>query len=111
MWLKITKNGIKIHYLDIIGAGYRIHSSSIQRIDKKNFIFSKFEMDMIKGYSEQYLYQLPNIEKILRSWLFFKDKVAFRLFKNKRSILSIVFMLILGYIPGRIIKIIDNKYT
>jgi glycosyltransferase involved in cell wall biosynthesis len=68
MWLKMTRAGIKLQYLDILGVKYRTYKDSVSR-KKTNRIFSKHLVEVHKGLLENYFRYLPFKEKLLKVFL------------------------------------------
>lgn len=69
-WLSITKEGHKIHYLDIVGVKYREHSGSVQKkSSKKMQLISDFNLLKSQMILEHYLKYYPKRERILVFYL------------------------------------------
>lgn len=110
MWLKITKNGIKIHFLDFIGAKYRCHNASVQRSERNLQLFSSFKLSKDIYYKKNYLKELPFLEKLLRGFLITRDIYISKITKNRKSKLVILFIIVSGFSPGKILSKINEKY-
>jgi hypothetical protein len=81
----ITKNGIKIFYIDIIGSFYRIHNNSVQRSIN---ILSCFEESRLSYFINELKGEIPLSEyRRLKKNLFLK-KTLCRIFKNKKNFFS-----------------------
>lgn len=70
MWLKITKNNIKLYYLDSISAKYRIHKNSLVKYKGKFESISDRTFNIQLIYRKYYYPLLPVNEKIYYSILF-----------------------------------------
>lgn len=58
MWIKATKNSIKMSYISEIGVYYRIHDNSIRVADKGTFFNTMFRESLLR-FKKEYAY--PNI--------------------------------------------------
>mgnify|MGYP003111556952 CR=1 FL=1 len=70
MWLKITKHGIKLHYLDIMGAKYRVRKNSVIRSNTNQKFLNDFGVARNKALKEIFLPHLPFHERLLKSTSF-----------------------------------------
>jgi glycosyltransferase involved in cell wall biosynthesis len=66
MWIKITENNIKLHFLDIVGVKYRVHCNSTQYNNKEKRLFSNYAIQHYKAYHENYLHRLPLTERFYK---------------------------------------------
>ena len=84
MWLSLTKNGVKVHFLDTETVNYRIHSPSVQRNGKVH-ISPSFCLEQIKFYRKYMPQSLSRKLEILRFNLFIiYDKIGL----NNNSLIS-----------------------
>lgn len=100
MWLKITSNGIKFHYIDETVVKYRRHSLSVQF--NTQTMFSKTQLSMDQGYRKLIFPHLPLPERILYSYVISIRSIFCTVFKNKKTLLTKVFYKILVIVPERI---------
>jgi alpha-1,3-rhamnosyltransferase len=85
MLLKMTQNGIKIHYLNFCSLKYRSHSSSIQKQKKSNKFLADYVILKNTYYYQNYSRHLPFFERfvavVLSQRVIWLDKL--NLNKNK----------------------------
>lgn len=81
MLIKVSRSGIKIHYLNKTTVAYRIHSASITQKSKKKVIYNDFEIQSLYPVHLKYIESnLPLLERlVVRYEFFFK-----RLFYNTK---------------------------
>lgn len=88
MLLKMTQNGIKIHYLDFCSLKYRRHDSSAQKTMNSNKFLSDYVILKNSYYYNNYIQHLPFFERsvavILAKRVIWLDKL--NLNKNKLAI-------------------------
>ena len=88
MLLKMTQNGIKIHYLDFCSLKYRRHASSAQKTMKSNKFLSDYVILKHSYFYKNYSRHLPFFERsvafILAQRVIWLDKL--NLNKNKLAI-------------------------
>lgn len=84
MWLKLTSNGIKMHFVNEKIVMYRRHSNSVQEIDSTT-LFSRTVLSMDAAYKELILPQLPLYERYLFKYLISIRGSFYRIFKNRKT--------------------------
>jgi alpha-1,3-rhamnosyltransferase len=70
MWLKLTKAGIKLHYIDIVVQNYRRHSDSVVKFRTKNrndIYITDFKIYVLREYNKRYKKYLSTKDFILKS--------------------------------------------
>jgi glycosyltransferase involved in cell wall biosynthesis len=110
MWLKITKKGIKIFFINTVGAKYRIHQESVQSTKRDTQLFSPFKLTRDKYYKNNYLKELPLIERMLNGFLINRNIFMSNVTKNKRSFFPRVIMYVTGFLPNMVLSILEKKY-
>ncbi len=85
MWLKLTKAGIKIYFLDSELACYRDHKESVRKGQNKSY-FSKFLISRDIASSKIILPNLPVFERFLNWYLIFirKSMIQLGLSRNNK---------------------------
>lgn len=110
MWLKITSHGIKLHYLNILGAKYRISSSSIQKKKNKGKLIPEYVIQRDRAYIKEILPKLPYFERLIKGYLIarvlFLDKNKF----NKKNFFTKAYLALTGFPFETISKKINQKY-
>jgi glycosyltransferase involved in cell wall biosynthesis len=110
MWLKITRNNIKLHYLNILGAKYRVNESSVQYKRHKKQLISNFTLQKEKYFLNNYSKFLPAYElsliKIHKGRLLLIDKVGL----NKNYFIIKLLLKISGFPLLQLINIVNKKY-
>jgi alpha-1,3-rhamnosyltransferase len=109
MWLKLTNNGVKLQYLDIITVQYRISEDSVQVKKNKKKIHSEF--DILKdGYMMNFNSHLGFTERTAKildyKRKFFLDKFGL----NKISFFTRAINIISGYFLVRYIHRVNSRY-
>lgn len=66
MWYKITKNGVKLHYIDIKGIKYRVRINSISNNKISKTLISPFAIYKSRALLNTLLYELPLPERMLK---------------------------------------------
>ncbi|NJY63946.1 glycosyltransferase [Salinimicrobium sp. CDJ15-81-2] len=82
MWIKITKNNIKLYYLDIFGAKYRIRVDSVIRENTKSKILSNFSMYRSRAYMNVCLPHISGFEKLLKISALRMNELFYKLNNN-----------------------------
>ena len=90
MWLKITKNNIKLHFLDVMGAKYRVRKNSVIRTNTKEKFLTNFSMDRNKALNDISLPYLPVYERILKSTAFRLNTFYYGL-NNNSSLVKVLY--------------------
>ncbi|HIP33762.1 MAG TPA: glycosyltransferase [Bacteroidia bacterium] len=109
MWLKFTKNGVKLHYMDIITVNYRKSEDSIQVKKDITKIYSEFSI-LIDGYMMDYKNYLGFFERNLK-FLEYKRKFYLNKFGlNNKAFFPRVINSVSGYYSTRHIAFINRKY-
>lgn len=108
--LKVTKQGVKLHYVDIISCKYRKHKGSIQMSKKEELLFSPFLIEKEAYYLQHYVKYLPLVERVCKRILISRVLIIDRLNINKNNLFS-HFILKLTAFPWKfIIKKFSRKY-
>lgn len=82
MWLKITKNNIKLHFLNVMGAKYRVRKNSIIRTNTNGKFLTNFSMDRNEALIDIALPYLPIYERTLKSTAFKLNRIFYGLNNN-----------------------------
>lgn len=77
LYLKITKAGFKIHYLDKVTVNYRIHASSIFNLDE-GLLFNDFFIKDLKVYKTLRRNNLPLLDRINEDFFYFFQGILFK---------------------------------
>ncbi|WP_299987958.1 glycosyltransferase [uncultured Pontibacter sp.] len=111
MWLKITKHNIKLTYLNIVGAKYRICLSSVQKDSSYKKVFSNFDVLRGKVFYKRYIQLLPTQERILKKIkikrMLFLDKLGL----NRNTILIKIIIKITNYPLNIFINRLEKRNT
>tara|TARA_R100000935_G_scaffold9585_5_gene19436 strand:+ start:5297 stop:6232 length:936 start_codon:yes stop_codon:yes gene_type:complete len=107
MFLKMTLNGIKLHYLDIDGAKYRVRNDSVVRFKNKNMV-SRFKKDRSEALEVLFLNHLNGIERSLNVALI-KLNIFFYKKGNNSSLLKVIYN-VLTYPLQYFLSKINNRY-
>jgi glycosyltransferase involved in cell wall biosynthesis len=109
MWIKITANNIKMHFLNENVVKYRRHPLSVQ-INTDQTFFSKTQISMDEGYKAIIIQNLPLFERFLYSYVIGVRILFIRLFKNRKSLLTNLIYKVLVILPEKLIELIRKKY-
>jgi glycosyltransferase involved in cell wall biosynthesis len=109
MWLKLTSNGIKMHFINAKIAIYRRHSNSVQEIDSTT-LFSRTVLSMDAGYKELIIPQLPFYERFLLQYLILVRGWFYRIFNNKKTPIINIFYKSLVYLVEKELLRVKRKY-
>ncbi|WP_234571715.1 glycosyltransferase family 2 protein [Rhodohalobacter sp. 614A] len=86
-WIKVTKAGVKLTYLNYYGTYYRRENSSVQNNNDK-VLYNKFQISKI-SYRYKFLKHLyPITDKIRISVQYWAFVFLYTLFKNKKNIVT-----------------------
>jgi hypothetical protein len=111
MWLKITASNIKLQYLDILAAKYRIHANSVEHKVSGAKLYSNFYFQQKRQYYERYINQLPlaerNVYRILIKRLLLLEKYGL----NKNNVIIKAYLLLTRLPFAFFIKQIKEKYS
>lgn len=86
MWMRVTASGIKLHYLNTIGAKYRISNDSIQQT--KN-LFSRFSISKMQYQKHELLNLYSGKEKFFLRMRINLNLSLIYIFNNKRNYFSL----------------------
>lgn len=86
MWLKITKNNIKLHFVNVMGAKYRVRKNSVIRTNTQGKFLTNFSMDRNKAFNEISLPYLPTYERVLKSIAFKLNNFFYGLNNNSFAV-------------------------
>jgi alpha-1,3-rhamnosyltransferase len=106
MLLKMTQNGIKLHYLDFCSLKYRKHTSSIQSNKKSEKYLSDYIIIKSSYYYKHYLKFLPFFERLVKTILLKRIILLHKFNFNKKKFLNITVFKLLGF-PW---TLISNRY-
>jgi alpha-1,3-rhamnosyltransferase len=110
LWLKLTINGVKIYYLDIISAKYRKHRNSVQVVNSNQKLFSDIKLER-DAYLTKYYSHLPLLERWLRKINLKRKQSLEKLGFNNLSILSRLVNKGTGHFIKLLIHRVDKRYT
>lgn len=109
MWLKLTKNEVKLHYLDMITVEYRMSEDSVQVKKNKTKIHAEFDV-LKEGYMMNFSNELGLIERSLKiinyKRIFYLEKLGL----NKIAFFPRVINFITGYLLIKYIDKVNSKY-
>ncbi|HRU01471.1 MAG TPA: hypothetical protein P5239_07190, partial [Victivallales bacterium] len=83
--LSLTKNGYKIHFLNIIGAYYRRHKKSIQ-VKEKDVFISGFEEDRQRFFIKEYINYYTKREQFKMKYLLAKNMIIKKITGNSNNL-------------------------
>ena len=85
LWLKLTKSGYKLHFMDKVTVNYRKHSAAITNADRKYLINPHYFRD--EGFRRIYIYpNLPlDIRLLQRSTWFFTQPFCMDVFNRDKQ--------------------------
>lgn len=86
MLLELTRNGHKIYYLDIVGAKYRRHTESVQKVKKSVFI-SRLKQNQEDFFRFEYLHHYLPHEQWAIKYRYRKNALIKKAFNNKSNLL------------------------
>jgi glycosyltransferase involved in cell wall biosynthesis len=110
MWLKITSNNIKMHFLNENVVKYRRHPLSVQ-INSGQTLFSKTQISMDEGYKELVIQYLPPFERFLYNYVIGVRRLFIKSFNNRKSLLINIAYKVLVTLPEKLIELIKKKYS
>lgn len=110
MLLKMTQNGIKLHYLDFLSLKYRKHDSSIQSSKRSKKYLSDYIIIKSTYYYKNYLKFLPFIERFVKRVLLLRIIYIDRWNLNKNKFLNVLIFRIIGFPWTSISKTFVRKY-
>ncbi|MBN2486822.1 MAG: glycosyltransferase [Bacteroidales bacterium] len=110
MWLKMTSNGIKLHYVDAPVVKYRLHTGSVQN-NAGNTLFSRTLLSMMEAYREIIIPYLTRQERFLYNYLFGVRKLFFILFRNKKNFLTAASYKLLSMCAENRLNKIKSRYS
>ncbi len=108
--LKVTNQGVKLYYVDIISCKYRKHTESVQKLKKDAHIFSPYIIEKETYYYKNYIKHLTFIEKVCKKILIGRILIMNKLGFNKKNIISICFLKLTSFPWSLIIKNRNRKY-
>ena len=98
MWLRITKTGIKIHFLNSTTVNYRLHDNSITGEHIINTIFNRYHLKLRDVYIKYIFPDIPAIERFFINYEYYRLKRLEKLGLNKsKPIYKLIHLL--TYIP------------
>jgi len=111
MWLNITQMGYKIHYLDIVGVKYRMHSESVQlKKSKANQFINDFNLAKSQMILNEYILYYPYFERILRKYINSTNLIFREMNINNNSRIIYFIYHFITYIPRMILNKIRSRY-
>lgn len=110
MLLKMTQNGIKLHYLDFCSLKYRKHDSSIQSKKGSGKYLSDYIIIKSNYYYKHYLKFLPFYERFIKIILLKRIILFDKLNLNKNQFLNILIFRFFGFPWTQISNRIKKKY-
>jgi len=105
MWLRLTKSGIRLFFMDKVTVFHRISENSIHNNMKKNLVNVTF----LRNEELRKIYVYPNInlkEKFLYKYDYISNKFLILIFRNKINFISKSIRFILFKILRPILKLI-----
>lgn len=110
MWLKITKHNIKLQYLNIIGAKYRVSSSSIQTKKDNGKLIPDYIIQRDKAYLKEILPKLPYLERVIKGYLILRVLFLDKNNMNKKNFFTKTYLALTGFPFKTISNKINQKY-
>lgn len=116
IWLKLTKLGIRIHFMNKVTVFYRLHVDSIFSGINEQKLFNNFYLKK-RDFELKYIYpNISKLEKIFRNWEYYRFKTLDQLRLNNKNTFSrainyITFKLSPYYFYNKLIlKRLEKKY-
>lgn len=110
MLLKMTQNGIKLHYLDFLSLKYRKHDSSIQSSKRSKKYLSDYIIIKSTYYYKNYLKFLPFFERFVKRVLLLRIIYIDKWNLNNNKFLNVLIFRIIGFPWTFISKTFVKKY-
>lgn len=110
MWLKLTQNGIKLHYINANLVKYRRHAQSVQ-LNSNRTLLSRTVKSKDEGYKALILPYLPISERWLHKFTIFIRSMFFIVFNNKKNLLINILYKSLVIIPDWLLNQIKKRYS
>ena len=106
---KVLRNGIPLHYMDIIGAYYRKHNNSVQ-IGQGQLLRNTYKLNVYKYQINILKYYNNIVERLVRYIdakynLFFTSHIS-----NKKNTLNKILLYTPSYVFQKIIRLFSVKY-
>jgi|26BtaG_2_1085354.scaffolds.fasta_scaffold00481_4 alpha-1,3-rhamnosyltransferase len=109
MWLKLTKNGVKLDFLNITSVRYRVSLDSVQSKRIKTNIHSEFQI-IRDGYMMSFNEYLPFLERTIKKYdynrIYFLNKMGL----NKIAVIPRFINFLTGILVRNYIEKINEKY-
>lgn len=110
MLLKITKNDIKLHFVNFISCKYRLNPNSVQSQKNKQQLITSFQLERDLYYINNYLKYLPWFERLI-NWILLKRIVFIEQINcNKDTIIVKLFLSLTSFPWSHIRARINRKY-
>lgn len=110
MWIKMTTNGIKLHYVNSNLVKYRRHGLSVQ-MKTDQTLFSRTQISMDKGFPLIILPYLPFNERALHIYLISIRKIFQKSFKNRKTLIINIMYKTLSILPEKVLNYIKARYA
>lgn len=111
MLIKITQNGIRLHYIEMVGAKYRIHSKSVQKVRSGQRLVSDLALEMANYYLKHYVEHMPLMERIVRKYSIYKMLLLERMGWNRNTIIVRTLFKWSGFPFTLFLKRYNKKYV
>lgn len=108
MWLNLTKNGVKLHYLDLITVKYRRSSDSVQFQKKNNSIFTDFALVREKYYLDYTMY-LGFFESKLVLIEYYRKMTLVKLGMNRHNLPCRIINFVTAYPFSRMLGLVQKR--
>ncbi len=110
MLLKITKNNIKLHFLDFASVRYRVHEKSVQISKDNKFLLSYFNIEKSRYFYKEYLHYLPFFERIIKRLYLLRILFLDKFNLNRNNLLIKLFLRITDFPLSYFINKYEKKY-
>lgn len=111
MLIKITQNGIKLNYVDMVGAKYRVHSGSVKVIKSGKRLVTDLSLEMANYYLLHYLQHMPFWERVVRKYSIHKMLYLEKFGWNVNSKIVKLLFTLSGFPFTIFLKMYNKKYV
>lgn len=88
MWLRISRQGIQMYYLDICTINYRIHSGSLTNKKGTTIMYKSHTFDIFAVYKKYIRQHLSPIHRMINDHIVFYTHFSRKIFRNRRSLFT-----------------------
>lgn len=88
MWLRITRAGIRLYYLDECTINYRIRSHSLSNHKGAAIMYKSHTFDIFAAYKKYIRQYLSPFHRMLNDHIVFYTQFSYKYFRNKRNLFT-----------------------